>query len=377
MTMVNSNTSELNPTTGVTTSSSDSSMADFDTFLKLLTAQLANQDPLDPTDGTEFTAQLAQFSSLEQQINTNDLLKDMIDSQPDNNQAEAVSYIGNEILAPGSNFKLGNTGNAIFSYSVDSDIESANATIYDSNGKKIHEFKVNESEGLHEVVWDGRDSEGNRLDAGAYSVKVESANVKSDGSQSNTSLSTYIYSEATQATKVGNSYAILTADGRTVMLEDIQGSKKLEEKSSSSTDHANALQMLGKQVLIPGSEFAYSGDGSRKFTYGLTQDVQVVTVTITDKDGNKIKEVPALPTAGSHEFEWDGEDSSGKQVDEGEYLIEIKAQNTNADKEIDTQVLDTLFYGTATKVEATDGIVLIHTDDGRNAFYDQVIATKE
>lgn len=364
-------------TTGVTKASSDNPMADFDTFLQLLTAQLANQDPLNPTDGTEFTAQLAQFSSLEQQINTNELLKQMINSQPDTKQAEAMSYIGKEILVPGDSFMLGETGNIEFNYDVDTKLESAKASVYNSDGEKVHEFTVQTNEGIHEILWDGKDAEGNRLPSDVYSIKVEGQQVQTDGSTKVKPLTTYFYSEAIKVTKLGASYAVMTADGRAVELDDILAARKMD--GSSSTDgskHATALQMLGKEILIPGSDFVYAGQ-DLSFTYGLSQDVKSVKVTITDEKGNKIKEVPFEASEGSHEFTWDGTDADGNKVEPGNYKIEITASDTDAEGEVLEEKLDTFYYGEAIKVEAVDGIVLIYTDDGRKAFYEEIIATKE
>lgn len=79
MTTVSSATSAA--TTTATTSSSSSSLKLGTTdFLKLLMTQLTNQNPLDPTDPTEFTSQLATYSGLEQQINMNDTLSTMSDT---------------------------------------------------------------------------------------------------------------------------------------------------------------------------------------------------------------------------------------------------------------------------------------------------------
>ena len=362
--------------TGSSSSSSDA-MADFDTFLQLLTAQLANQDPLNPTDGTEFTAQLAQFSSLEQQINTNELLKEMIGSQPDTKQAEAMSYIGKEILVPGDKFALGETGNIEFNYDVDIPLESAKASIYNSAGEKVHEFNVQTDNGIHEVLWDGKDTEGNRLPTDIYSVKVEGQSVNADGSTSSKPLTSYFYSEAQKVTKLGGTYAVMTADGRAVELDDILAARKVDESGKSDeSKHATALQMLGKEILIPGSDFTYAGQ-DKSFTYGLSQDVKAVKVTITDADGNKIKDVPFESSQGNHEFTWDGTDSNGDPVPAGDYKIEITAQDTDAEGAIVEQKLDTFFFGEANKVESSDGIVLIHTTDGRKAFYEEVISTRE
>jgi flagellar basal-body rod modification protein FlgD len=374
MVMVNSSSAAVSSTATSSTDSSEA-LADFDTFLRLLTAQLANQDPLNPTDGTEFTGQLAQFSSLEQQINTNDLLKELIDTQPNTKQSEAMSYIGKDVLAPGNAFILQDTKNVEFTYEVSSVLESANASIYDADGEKVREFNVDASQGIHEVLWDGRNDAGEKLESGVYTVKVEASSINSSGATTSQALDTYVYSEAKKITNLGKSYAVLTADGRTVELEEILGVKEANS-TSSSTDHANALQMLGKQILIPGSTFNFSGL-EQSFTYGLTKDSQSVTITIKDSVGNKVKQVPFESTAGSHEYTWDGKDSNGDTVDDGEYSIEIVAQNTNAEGEIDEEFLDSLYYGKATKVESSGGVVLMYVDDGRTALYSDVIATKD
>lgn len=374
MVMVNSSSAAVSSKPTESTNSTEA-LADFDTFLRLLTAQLANQDPLNPTDGTEFTGQLAQFSSLEQQINTNDLLKELIDTQPNTKQSEAMSYIGKDVLAPGNAFILNDTKNIEFTYEVSSVLESANASIYDADGEKVRDFKVDTSQGIHEVLWDGRNNEGEKLNSGIYTVKVEASSINSSGATTTQALDTYVYSEAKKITNLGKSYAILTADGRTVELEEILGVKEASA-TSSSTDHANALQMLGKQILIPGSTFNFSGL-EQAFTYGLTKDAQSVTITIKDSAGNKVKQAPFESTAGSHEYTWDGKDSSGNTVDDGQYSVEIVAQNTNAEGEIEEEYLDSLYYGKATKVESSGGVVLMYVDDGRTALYSDIIATKD
>lgn len=73
--------------------------ADFDTFLKLLTAQMQNQDPLNPTDSTEFTAQLASFSAVEQQIRTNDLLQAMTSGLNQMSVGDLGGWLGRDARA--------------------------------------------------------------------------------------------------------------------------------------------------------------------------------------------------------------------------------------------------------------------------------------
>src|ERR1700754_2508513 len=73
----------------------------FDTFLSLLTTQLQNQDPLDPLDTNQFTQQLVQFSSVEQELKSNDYLSSLVQSTQNSANNAAVSYIGKEVTATG------------------------------------------------------------------------------------------------------------------------------------------------------------------------------------------------------------------------------------------------------------------------------------
>ena len=74
------------PTSNTNNTGSVTQGVDQDTFLKLLVAQLKNQDPLEPQDGTQFVAQLAQFSSLDQLISINKTLGNALNPQDTTNQ---------------------------------------------------------------------------------------------------------------------------------------------------------------------------------------------------------------------------------------------------------------------------------------------------
>ncbi|MCB1890508.1 MAG: flagellar biosynthesis protein FlgD, partial [Rhodocyclaceae bacterium] len=80
----------------------------FDTFLQLLTTQLKNQNPLDPLDTNQFTQQLVQFSSVEQQLKTNDFLQAMVLNNQNAASTAAVNYIGKQVTASGVKSELTN-----------------------------------------------------------------------------------------------------------------------------------------------------------------------------------------------------------------------------------------------------------------------------
>jgi len=70
--------------------------SDFETFLKMLTVQLENQDPLNPVDSADYAVQLATFSGVEQQVQTNDLLKQLATQLGTGSIAQMASWVGME-----------------------------------------------------------------------------------------------------------------------------------------------------------------------------------------------------------------------------------------------------------------------------------------
>ena len=103
----------------------------FDSFLNLLTTQLQNQDPLEPTDAERFTEQLVQFSGVEQSILTNQRLEELISLQGGNLLTDAVGYIGREVTADGLVLPL-QDGQANLNYELASNAEAVSIQILNS-----------------------------------------------------------------------------------------------------------------------------------------------------------------------------------------------------------------------------------------------------
>lgn len=143
----------------------------FDTFLQLLTTQLKNQDPTSPMDSKEFTQQLVQFSSVEQQINQNKNLEKMITLLMSNQGAGYVSYIGKEVEALGSSSPLKN-GAAGWSYDMPAGAYAATLGVYDSTGALVYSTAANKAVGRHQFNWDGKDKDGNAMPDGTYKIQL-------------------------------------------------------------------------------------------------------------------------------------------------------------------------------------------------------------
>ena len=163
---------------------------DKDAFLNLLITQLQNQDPLNPTDSTEFTAQLAQFSSLEQLGNVNENLKQLQNFQASINNSQAVSLIGKEITATGNSLELTAGRLAGCDFEIDADAAVVVASIYDHTGEFVTSFEGrNLSAGQHTLYWDGTDKTGNPAADGNYTFEVMAADANGNSIQAATFFS--------------------------------------------------------------------------------------------------------------------------------------------------------------------------------------------
>jgi len=144
-----------------------------DDFLKLLIAQLQNQDPLNPMDNQEFAAQLATFNSLGQLISINDKLGGMQNAQAAAEQFNAASLIGKEITSAGSTMSLASGGTAKMGYQLGANASRVVIGIHDGAGKLVRQIEAGaQSAGEKSLTWDGRDSSGRPLAAGLYNFEV-------------------------------------------------------------------------------------------------------------------------------------------------------------------------------------------------------------
>lgn len=146
--------------------------ADFDQFLRLLTTQLQNQDPLSPMDPNQMTEQLVAFSQVEQQIKTNDQLESLLAFQTLNLTAVGLSFIGKNVEISDDEFNMDGTNGANMSYVMPEGATKGTVTITDSTGKTVYTTEANLEKGTHKIEWDGKDTNGIAVPAGTYTLKV-------------------------------------------------------------------------------------------------------------------------------------------------------------------------------------------------------------
>lgn len=149
-------------------------------FLTLLVTQLQNQDPLKPMEDKEFTAQLAQFSALEEMKNISKSVDGLVGSQTSSSKTTAVGFIGKEVTALGGSVAVSGGAAGQLQYELEKDASTVNIKISDASGKVVRVIeKGGVSKGANSLSWDGRDSQGNILPDGGYAYEVKAAD--SDG----------------------------------------------------------------------------------------------------------------------------------------------------------------------------------------------------
>lgn len=173
--MVNSVSNTASTASSSSTSSSSAIMGK-DDFLKLMIAQLKNQDPLNPMDGTEYASQLAQFSSLEQLSNLNSYMQQSINAnaaltQSINNTLIA-NMIGKEVKVSGSDLVVNNQDNIGIGYDLSQAAKSVKITIKDSNGVVYKTIDGTTDLGSNKVLWDLSDDNGGKVPNGNYTMTV-------------------------------------------------------------------------------------------------------------------------------------------------------------------------------------------------------------
>lgn len=151
----------------------------FDNFLILLTTQLQNQDPLSPLDTNDFTQQLVEFTNVEQAIKTNGKLDQLIAMQGAGLLTGALDYIGKDVEIDGVELSL-TDGEATVVYDLASNAEETTIEIRDQNGIVVRTLTGPTDDGKHEIVWDGKDDQGNTLSDGTFQFSVSAVDAQGE-----------------------------------------------------------------------------------------------------------------------------------------------------------------------------------------------------
>jgi len=188
---------------------------DFNTFLTLLTTQLQNQDPLEPTDTNEVTRQLVSFAGVEQQIRANQKLDQLAELTAFNQMNAAVDFIGREATIA-SDRGLNEGAGIDFAFELPKAADSARVEVVDAEGDVVFSEDAPTSAGRHEFPWNGLTDSGQPAAPGEYRLNV----VARDDEGRTISAKTFVTAAVTEVTTSGGQPG-LTVAGQEVSLDDI------------------------------------------------------------------------------------------------------------------------------------------------------------
>ncbi len=303
-------------------------------FLTMLVAQLKNQDPLSPMEGSDFSAQLAQFSSLEQLMNLNETMESMATAFTKGSEPDATDYIGKDVTANVDAMEVENSV-ATEGYYIISKLSEVKVSIYDSVGREIRTlYPGQKEEGGHYVTWDGRDDTGNYVEDGSYSFKVmaDSGNGYSEVSTTvNGKVESVVYSDD------GTPY--LEVNGVIVSLDSI-----VQVKASSDTEDAadSAVDYLGKAITASEPFAHVDGDtvSGNTVVFEL-ESAEEVVLNILNSVGDTVNSIyiPADDThEGTNTYTWNGTDSSEDWVSDGLYSYSVDTSSGTANQSVTGEV---------------------------------------
>ncbi|MEJ6396345.1 flagellar hook capping FlgD N-terminal domain-containing protein [Yoonia sp. 208BN28-4] len=182
--------------------------SDFDTFLRMLTVQMQNQDPLNPIESSDYAVQLATFSGVEQQVQTNDLLRNLASQMGASGLTDFASWVGKEVRAPSG---IAFDGTPVpLTPTIASGATTAEIIVRDTSGNEVQRQPIDIN--AQSVDWAGVTADGYPLPAGTYQFATVSYNA--DGILSEDPISSY--AEVTEV-RTGPNGAELVLQGGVVI----------------------------------------------------------------------------------------------------------------------------------------------------------------
>lgn len=155
-----------------TTTSSEMELTE-NRFLKLLTTQLKNQDPLNPMDNAQMTSQMAQISTVNGIEKLNTTLQKLMTSSSDAQSIQAAAMLGHSVLVAGSGMSIAENGQTVAGVEFPQAVDAATISIKDANGAVVRTINLGEQNaGLIDFAWDGKNDAGVQAAAGKYSFSV-------------------------------------------------------------------------------------------------------------------------------------------------------------------------------------------------------------
>ena len=189
-------------------------------FLKLLIAQIQNQDPMAPMDASTMTAQMSQLNMVSSMANMNTSMTAMLSQMQSVNFMNQAALIGHSPAVAGNGIAFDGTNQVMLGANATNPLKSVVATITDASGNVVNSVDLgNINAGMINFIWNGQNADGSTVPAGMYYLSLSGKN-SADASENPTA---YVASAVASVTKGANGDAILNLlDGRSVNASEVQ-----------------------------------------------------------------------------------------------------------------------------------------------------------
>ncbi|TAL58761.1 MAG: flagellar hook assembly protein FlgD [Legionella sp.] len=142
-------------------------------FLKLMVAQVKNQDPMQPQPNGEFLSQLAQFSTNDGIGRMQNSLQQLASSLQSNQALQASALVGRKVLVNNNGVSLGTEGEVKAAIDMPPGLNNLRAMVYTASGELVKTMRLGQPEpGFFQFKWDGTNENNQRLAAGNYRIEV-------------------------------------------------------------------------------------------------------------------------------------------------------------------------------------------------------------
>ncbi len=198
----------------------DKERLDKDGFLKILTSQLTNQDPFNPMDQKEMTAELAQIGTLEQMTNLNAKLDKLVGNPKVQSQIAGIGFLGKEITTSGTTVEFDGTEKGVdIPVNLPNIGKSVTVRISDLKGQLIKQIELADlPKGAHKIYWDGKKEDQTLMSKGNYNISVFGKDEAMKGFQGETKIKGLV-----TGIKFNNGEIVLNINGsKEVFLKDVE-----------------------------------------------------------------------------------------------------------------------------------------------------------
>ncbi len=326
-----------------------------DAFLTMLVAQLQNQDPLSPMEGADFSAQLAQFSQLEQLMDLNESMKKISEGAEDKSSKDIMSYLGCNVSGKVNTIHVdeGMSTRGAYTLTKPADVKIVITNKDDETVTTLYEG--HQSEGTEKFSWDAKDIDGNLVEDGKYTYTV-----MANFGKGYEEVSSTVFGKVEQITyNKDKPYLVV---GGALMEPDSVTSIERNPAQTPQISAKNIMDYLGKTVTTAYPQIQVQ-DGKvlgDEIPFHMDTPGVAAEVFIYNDSGEPVRTCllhgPDQTGSEDNIWKWDGMGDEGNKVPDGLYTYMVQSESKPVNGDVTAQV---------TGIKSINGVQYLELDNKR------------